>query len=129
MIFVDADAYIGLFVEKDANHSRAVKILGELDEEELVTSWDVIDEVATKLSFFAGRKTAIEFIKIVTNSTTKIEFVDELIKMRAIEIFCKQVSKRVSMTDCVNMAIAKKKSIKRFFSFDRHYKQNGFELI
>jgi len=35
----------------------------------------------------------------------------------------------VSLTDCTNMVIAKKLGVKTFFSFDKHYEKNGFELL
>jgi predicted nucleic acid-binding protein len=66
---------------------------------------------------------------VTINSNTKIISVDVDNREKIIQIFKKQTSKRVSMTDCVNMAIAKKMGIKRFLSFDEHYKKNGFELI
>ena len=126
MIFVDADAYIALMVEGDASHEGALRLLSELKSEEMVTSWEVIDEVATKLSFFTSHKEAVNFLKRLFTSETRIEYVDPKRAVAVEKLFFRQSSKRVSMTDCANMVIAKELGIKRFFSFDKHYKKNGF---
>lgn len=129
MIFIDADVYIALYVEKDASHKRAREVLDKLLDEEMVTSWEVVDEVATKISFFATRKEANVFLEKLFESDTRIEYMDAKRANLATDLFKRQASKRVSMTDCANMVIAKELGIKRFLSFDKHYQKNGFKLI
>lgn len=129
MIFIDSDAFIAIEVEKDIHHEKAKKLLDVIEKESFVTSWQVIDEVTTKISYFSTKKRAEEFLRKVIRSDTKIEFVDAgFIKMIE-ETFRKQTSKRVSLTDCTNMVIAKSLGIDIFFSFDDHYVRNGFELL
>ncbi|MBU1129697.1 PIN domain-containing protein [Patescibacteria group bacterium] len=131
MILVDADAYIGWMVSNDAHHDRVVKIFRELrdDRERLVTSWDVVSEVATKLSYFTTKAMSVRFLRELFASDTKIVYVDEKLGRVARKIFVSLRSKRASMTDCVNMAIARSLRIKKFFSFDEIYRKNGFELV
>jgi predicted nucleic acid-binding protein len=130
MILADADFYIGLYVETDVHYLRAKKVLEEVtdDEEVVVTSWDVVSEVTTKLSYFVSKEVALKFLRGIVDSGTEIMFVNNERRVRVGEVFRKQKSKRVSVTDCVNMAIAKELGIKKFLSFDKHYEQNGFEL-
>lgn len=131
MIFVDADAFIAWNYATDANHQRAVILYRQLHDssEELITSWEVIDEVATKLSLFLTHKIAINFLESVFSSTIRIEYVDAILRQKVVALFAKQNSKHISLTDCANMIIARELGVKRFFSFDRHYLQNGFKLI
>jgi len=131
MIFVDSDAFIAIYSKKDLHHKKAVKISKNLkkDKTPLITSWDVVDETATKLSFFLLKKTSLQFLKTLMNGKIIVIFPDEKISQEAIKIFKKQTSKKVSLTDCTNMAIAQAKGIKAFFSFDKHYMKNGFELL
>jgi len=131
MIFVDSDAFIAIYSKKDLHHKKAVKISKNLkkDKTPLITSWDVVDETATKLSFFLLKKTSLQFLKTLMNGKIIVIFPDEKISQEAIKIFKKQTSKKVSLTDCTNMAIAQAKEIKTFFSFDKHYMKNGFELL
>ena len=131
MIFIDADAFIGLNIKKDAHYQRANAILIEIKEDgkKLVTSWDVIDEVATKISYYDKRETSISFLESIIKGNIKIIFPDKKIAKKAFKIFKKQTSKKVSLTDCTNMAIAEIKGIKKFFSFDKVYEKNGFKLL
>lgn len=131
MIFVDSDAFIAIYSKKDLHHKKAVEISKNLkkDKTPLVTSWDVVDETATKLSFFLLKKTSLRFLKTLMRGKIAITYPNEEISQEAIKIFKKQKSKRVSLTDCTNMAMAQKRGIEAFFSFDKHYEKNGFKLL
>lgn len=128
MIFIDSDAFLGISNPNDALHSRAITLLKD-QTNDLVTSWDVIDEVSTKLSYHFSKSHAVEFLRSLSVYDIKIEFLDNEISQEAKKIFLSQKSKNVSMTDCANMAIARKLKIKTFFSFDEHYTKNGFKLL
>lgn len=131
MILVNADAYLALNVEKDAHHKQAINLLGQLRDvaEDLVTTWDVVDEVATKLAYFTTKKKANEFLGLILDSDTRIEFMDRGRARLTEKLFAKQSSKKVSLTDCANMVMASELGIRKIFSFDRHYVRNGFELL
>jgi len=131
MIFVDSDAYLAVYLEKDAHHKKAVKILKYLQDvrEEVITSWDVIDEVTTKLSYYFTKSLALKFLNTIITSRTHIEYVSQE-KTSAIQrLFTQQKSKRISLSDCTNMVIARSLGISTFLSFDRHYLKNGFKLL
>jgi predicted nucleic acid-binding protein len=128
MIFIDSDAFLGISNPSDALHNRAIALL-KYQTDDLVTSWDVIDEVTTKLSYHFSKSHAIEFLKSLAVHNITIEFLDKVTSEVAKEIFISLKSKNVSMTDCANMAIAKKLKINIFFSFDEHYTKNGFKLL
>ena len=129
MIFIDSDAFIGLRVVADAHHEKAKNLLEQLGDESLITDWDVVDEVSTKLSYQTSKETAIQFLEYLNQSQIRVEFLDKDTSEVAKSIFKAQKSKNVSMTDCANMAIAKKLKINTFFSFDEHYTKNGFDLL
>ncbi len=128
MIFIDSDAFLGISNPNDALHSRAIALLKD-QTADIVTSWDVIDEVSTKLSYHFSKFHAVEFLGSLSAHNIKIEFLDNETSQEAKKIFLSQKSKNVSMTDCANMAIAKKLKINTFFSFDEHYPKNGFKLL
>lgn len=131
MIFVDADALIGLRVKEDAHYNAAKQILNDLEDqgEALATSWQVINEVATKLAYFDKKKNALDFLEWLFKSDVEVVYVDSRLAKKTVKKFKDQKSKRVSLTDCTNMVIAEEMGIKQIFSFDKHYKQNGFELL
>lgn len=132
MIFIDSDAMIGIVLPQDPHHVNALNIMDKLKKsaEELVTSWESIDEVATKLSMFHNKQVARDFLAYVYGaSRLTIQFIDASLSREALAIFDKQTSKNVSLTDCANIAICRFMGITTVFSFDPHYKKNGLKLL
>lgn len=131
MIFVDSDAFIGMYLPKYAHNDKANKLFNLLIKKnvKLITSWDVLDEVATKLSYIHSKTLASKFLSKLLNSDLEVVYPGKKLGAHAIKIFNKQTSKKVSLTDCTNMAIMKDKKIKKIFSFDKHYEKNGFKLL
>ncbi|KKU56721.1 MAG: hypothetical protein UX80_C0032G0013 [Candidatus Amesbacteria bacterium GW2011_GWA2_47_11b] len=131
MIFIDSDAFIGLIIPTDALHTAALKQVDKLTtaQEDLITSWETIDEVCTKLSYYHGKKIAARFLDYLESSRIKIEYVTPVVAKKTLEIFGKQTSKNISLTDCANVAICRSLGITHIFSFDPHYSQNGLKLL
>lgn len=132
MIFIDSDALIGIVLPKDAHHIHAIKIFDALaqSQDELLTSWECIDEVATKLAMYHNKKVARDFINnIYGTERLTIQFIDANLSREALAIFDQQTSKNVSLTDCANIAICRSLKIDTMFSFDEHYKKNGLKLF
>lgn len=128
MIFVDSDYYIGLYYKQDAHHQRCLNISTEITDD-LVTSWDVVDEVSTKLSYNVTQETAVFFLDDIKKHKTQLIYPYEELFSAAYKIFKLQSSKHSSWTDCVNMAIARSIGITTFLSFDQIYEKNGFKLF
>lgn len=131
MVLIDADAFIGLWVEEDVHNTKAGQILDGLEDEgeRLITSWQVIDEVTTKLSYIDKKENVLEFLRWIAKSEIKIVYVDERLAKKVMKKFQAQKSKRVSLTDCTNLVIAEETGVKKIFSFDKVYEQNGFKLL
>ena len=96
---------------------------------ELLSSWDVIDEVSTKISYFLGKEQARAFLEYVEETKTNIVFPTPKLARTAKENFIKLRSKRVSMTDCMNMAIVDQLDLDSIFSFDKVYEKQGVSLF
>lgn len=131
MIFLDADYFIATNLPEDSNHRRAKVLFMRLESlnDDLVTTWDVVDEVATKLSYYRSKMVSEEFLDFLFDSTMRIEYVTSERISSVISLFLKQTSKHVSLTDCANMVIARALGIHTICSFDHHYEQNGFKLL
>lgn len=128
MVYVDADFFIGLYSKGDIHHPTCLKLTESINED-FITSMDVIDEVATKLSYFSDKKISLQFLKDITSEKITVVYPDYSLFTCALEIFKKQTSKKISWTDCMNMAIATAKEIDTFLSFDKVYEKNGFRLM
>lgn len=131
MMFIDSDAFIGILVTQDAHHAKASALFDRLNEtqQKLITSWETIDEVATKVSMYFGKDCADLLFGLIARATITIVYVDETLAQKAVDIFKKQTSKNISLTDCANMAICRSLKIDTVFSFDEHYKKNGLKLL
>lgn len=128
MVLADADFFIGLYLVEDVHHQKCLWLSENIDEE-VITSYDVVDEVVTKLTYFGRKDKAILFLNDVKSTNLSIIFSDRKLAEKAITIFKSQKTKHVSFTDCMNMAIAKEKKIKFILSFDKIYDKNGFKLV
>lgn len=131
MIFIDSDALIGTLALQDAHHVAASVVFNRLSDaqENLVTSWETIDEVATKLSMYFGKDCADLLFTLIVKANITIVYIDQILAQTTIDIFKKQTSKNVSLTDCANIAICRSLKIDTMFSFDEHYKKNGLKLL
>lgn len=128
MIFVDADFFIGFFYKQDAHHTRCLDI-SESIEEEITTSWDVVDEVTTKLFYNVNKQTALNFLSYLKSERVIIIYPNQSLFMKTKSVFEQQKHKHVSLTDCMNMAIMREKKITTVLSFDKIYEKNGFSLV
>ena len=131
MIFLDADYFIAINLPEDSNHARAKVLFTRLESrnDDMVTTCDVIDEVATKLSYYRSKMVSERFLNFLFDSNIRIEYINSGRVSSVIALFLKQTSKRVSLTDCANMVIARSLGVTIVCSFDHHYEQNGFKLL
>lgn len=128
-IFVDSDAFVAFIKQDDSNHKKAKRLFESLQAKSLtfVTSNYVISEVITVLSQRVDHKTAIVFIDSMKSGDSDflIEWINETVEEKAIQLFREQTSKNISFVDCTNMALIKEKHMDAIFSFDHAYKKNS----
>lgn len=124
-IFIDASAYLSALMLHDPNHTKAAKILTDLEktEEEFITSYGIIGEILTVSSQRYDKQKGIQFVKSIIDSPTQILLESlELVK-RAFELLQQIKSKNVSWVDCYSFAIIEAYKIEKVFSFDRDFKR------
>ena len=132
-IFIDADAFVALAREDDANHKRAVSSLQHLIKQSVVfiTSNYVFAESVTVISMRLGHAAAVRFIDAMRSDESDylVRRATDTIDETAIQIFKEQTSKNTSFVDCTNMAFLRQFHMDAIFSFDGVYKKNGFVLV
>lgn len=132
MIFVDSAAFIALQIEQDVHHARSSRLWSEFKAESVrcTTSNFVLSEVIT---FLARRGT----YRLAANTARTLYASRALEILRpgpeeeteAIRLFEKYADQEVSFTDAVSFALMRRLGIKRAFTFDRHFRLAGFEVI
>ncbi len=129
MIFVDTGAFLGLYHDTDQYHAQAVRLWPTLDRP-VLTSNHVVDEFATGLSRIAGYRFATDRVADLYASSV----IDVLTSVREDEIEAlkwmrKYADQRVSFTDCISFALMRRYRIKTAFTFDRHFRVAGFDVL
>ncbi|HEY3453524.1 MAG TPA: PIN domain-containing protein [Bryobacteraceae bacterium] len=129
MIFVDTGAFLALYIKRDQYHRQASKIFPSLHRP-FFTSNHVSDELATLLGRIAGYRYAADRVDDLYVS----ESVDVLASTREDEIEAirwmrKYADKEISFTDCVSFAMMHRLGIRTAFTFDRHFRDAGFQII
>jgi predicted nucleic acid-binding protein len=131
-IFVDASAFYALLNKKDDLHEEALSISKSLAEtnEVLVTSNYTLAEAYTVIRSKLGFKTAESFIAEIRKNGIQVTWIDEEVHNRGLEIFLENKEPRdLSFFDCVDLALMESLGIEKAFSFDRHFKSLGIQLI
>ncbi len=125
MIFVDSSAWIAAALVKDKHHAVATTWIAE-NEERLVTSDYVLDEVLTLLRARGERARSIELGKdLFERGIHLIHWVSPPHVRAAWEVFEQFGDKNWSFTDCLSRVVMEDLGITRAFAFDQHFGQFG----
>jgi predicted nucleic acid-binding protein len=132
LIFVDTGAFIGRLLATDPYHDQALSLWDQLAgrRERFITSNFVFDETFTMMARRAGYRYAAEKARrLYATPTLLILRPSEEHELVALDFFEKYADQKVSFTDCVSFALMKVHGLRRAFSFDRHFRDAGFETI
>lgn len=130
-IFVDSDALYAANDIDDPLHKKSVKILQYLFPYKpvLTLSTNIIMEVATLISQRISKYKANEVLTEFRSGVYRIIHPDEDLILTAEEIFKSIRSKNVSYSDCISFAVMENYKIDWAFSFDIHFKKQGFRRV
>lgn len=129
MIFVDTGAFLALYIKRDQYHRQAHKVFRALPRP-FSTSNHVIDELATLLGRIAGYRYAADRIDdLYASESIEVLASTRNDEIEAIRWMRKYADKKVSFTDCVSFAVMRRLGIHHVFTFDRHFRDAGFEII
>jgi predicted nucleic acid-binding protein len=130
--FIDAVFYVALLHPRDQHRARAAALASHYAREELVTSEPVFVEV---LAFMAGsgsdgRARAVQLIddaRAAPNVTVVPQ--THSLFVAGLELYRRRPDKGYSLTDAMSMAICKERGIEQVLTHDRHFAQEGFEIL
>lgn len=131
LIFFDTNAYVALSDQEDSTYHKAHRLMESLKHKNFIpiTSSHIVSESLTVVSQKVGKGQALKFFDDLQNSETETIFVDPIIHNQALELFPKIKSKNVSFVDATSFVIMKNRGIKVAFTFDQHFKTQGFKLL
>lgn len=130
-MFVDTGAWYALCDASDQYHADAAAHARKLAKENatMVTTNLVVHETFTLLSRKVSRRAAIAFIdELRATDKVRILLSDAVLEEEALGIIRKHGDQDFSMTDAVSFAVMRRESIRRAFTFDRHFSTMRFSV-
>jgi uncharacterized protein len=130
MIFVDTSAFLAIFSVSDQNHLRAELCLREMREERqtLVTNNYVILESIELLQKRFGLDKARGFQSKLL-PLIQIEWNDKNQHEAAIQAVFQENRSGLSLVDCTAFQTMRRLGIETAFTFDGHFREEGFKVI
>ena len=127
-VFVDTSFYIARIMAHDRAHHRAVRaVRGQITP---ITSSLIINETISLLQARGFVSAAIEFLRETrANPDVQIIQLDAVIQAEAWDLFVRYGGMGANAVDCASFAIMRRMGIRKAFTFDRHFRQAGFETL
>ena len=130
-IFIDADAFIAFNNLSDALHKKAVDTLKQLSKGKFryYTSLNVLMEAVTIVNQKVGKKQAVLLLRELRSGNYAIINPSQREVLLTEDLFKSIKSKNVSYSDCLSFIFMKANNIDWVFSFDIHFKKQGFKRL
>jgi predicted nucleic acid-binding protein len=129
-IFTDTSAFYALLDLDDRNHQKGqrawMKILGE--ESAVVTSNYILVEIFALLQGRLGMEAVRRFQEDVV-PILQVEFVTPEIHRAGMSALLLAGRRGLSLVDCVSFELMRELGIKIAFTFDSHFKEQGFTTV
>ena len=129
-IFVDTSAFYALLDRDDKNHQKGKKAWREIMEGDstLVTSNYILVETLALLQSRLGLEAVRGFQEDVV-PILKVEFVTPDMHRAGTAALLSAGRRGLSLVDCVSFEVMRDLGIKVAFTFDSHFKEQGFDII
>lgn len=131
-VLVDTSAWVALLARNDQYHPAALKNWARLRDERtpLLTSDYVVDETVTWLRYRVSHAAAVAFWETTLQSAlVEIAPISRELLDVAWGLFKKYADQDFSLTDCTSFALMRARHVQRAFTFDRHFRHVGFEVL
>lgn len=129
-VFVDTSAFYALLDRDDKNHQRGKKVWNEIIDAgyTLLTSNYVLVEtfalLRSRLGFDAARGFQEDLVPIL-----HVEFITADLHRLGIAALLSASRRGLSLVDCVSFELMRDSGIKTAFTFDSHFKEQGFSIV
>ncbi|HBQ29254.1 MAG TPA: VapC toxin family PIN domain ribonuclease [Desulfotomaculum sp.] len=129
-VYVDTSAFLAVLDADDKNHEQAKKVWKELltSEVSLICSSYVLVETYALVQNRLGIEATRVFHEDIYH-LLQIEWVEKSLHMYGINSVLIANRRSLSLVDCVSFVIMRKMGIKKVFTFDTHFVEQGFECI
>jgi predicted nucleic acid-binding protein len=129
-LFIDTSALLAVLDADDANHKAARSFW-----ESSITAGDTLvshNYVLVETSALALRKLGLEARRVLERDIVpilRVVWVTRDIHGSATSAQLAASRRSLSLVDCVSFEIMRRSGIRAAFSFDRHFKEYGYEIL
>ena len=129
-VFIDTSAIFAIIDADDEHHKRAKDIWEKLilEEEPIICSNYVVVEtfalVQNRLGVEAVRTLQEDILSMIA-----IEWVDDITHRTGVTGILTALRKKLSLVDCTSFEIMRKLGIRKAFTYDPHFKEQGFTAV
>ena len=129
-VFIDTSALYAALDASDDFHTQARAGWAYIRERELhptTTNYILLEAVAlaqTRISFDAVRTLHRAFVPLLSVHTIDAQEHDD-----ATQSLLTASRRRLSLVDCSSFVVMRKLGIRRAFTYDKHFREQGFELL
>lgn len=129
-VFVDTSALYALLDADDANHARAAKEWKSLleSEQSLVTTNYILVECCALIQNRLGLEAVRVFCDAIV-PVLNVDFVSAEVHRLGTAALLAASRKGLSLVDCVSFEVMRHNGIRSVFTFDRHFREYGFEPL
>ena len=129
-IFVDTSAVFALLDRDDSNHKKAIKVWSSLLDPEniLVSSNYILVESFALIQHRLGIKAVSAFQEDIL-PVINIEWIDSGVHRSGVSALLAASRRKLSLVDCTSFEIMRNSGIKTVFTFDSHFKEQGFSCM
>jgi len=128
--FVDTSAFLAVLDASDTNHGRARRrwrALVEAEETLVCTSYVLLETFAL-LQSRLGQAAARAFQEDVV-PWLAVAWIDKDAHAEAVAALLISGRRRLSLVDCASFEVMRRTGLKRAFGYDRHFAEQGFQLL
>lgn len=134
-IFTDTSALYAIADKKDENHEESRDLYNKLLLKKavfLITD-NIVAECATLMRRRLGYSKSMDFLELIEEGGAielfEIVFLERAVFRRAVQIFREMKSVKISFVDALSFATMQDRKISRYFAFDKHFDEAGFENV
>ncbi len=128
-LFIDTSAFFALLDHDDAQHSTAKRVWKDLLREDgtLLTSNYVLVECFALMQNRLGLRAVRDFQESIL-PLIQVEYVDPEMHRAGVSALLAASRRNLSLVDCVSFEVMRTLGIKAVFTFDIHFREQGFSI-
>jgi uncharacterized protein len=129
-IFVDTAAFLAVLNASDRFHQQARQTWGEIlsSDQFLLSSNYILLETITLLQHRFGVD-AVRLFESDVLPVVEITWVDKAIHKQAMSALLAANRRTLSLVDCTSFEIMRETGLDTVFTFDSHFREQGFKVI